>query len=171
MDPVLLGLRVVHVGAAMLWFGGGIVGAFFLAPTADALGKSGQPFMDHLMNRRRMGVFFPIVAALTILAGIGLYWRDSNGLDPTWITSPPGLAFTLGGLAAILSFVLGAILVGPAVAGQTAVRNELAAGDGIPNDEQGRRLADADRRMRLARRFDVPLLLFAAVTMAVGRYL
>jgi hypothetical protein len=81
------------------------------------------------------------------------------------------LAFTLGGLAAILSFVLGAILVGPAVAGQTAVRNELAAGDGIPNDEQARRLADADRRMRLARRFDVPLLLFAAVTMAVGRYL
>ena len=42
-----------------------IIGGFFLQPTAKALGTAGQPFMDHLMKRRGMGLFFPIVAACT----------------------------------------------------------------------------------------------------------
>ena len=37
------------------------------------------------------------------------------------------LAFTVGGLAAIVAFVGGIILIGPSVAAQTAVQNELAA--------------------------------------------
>ena len=81
MDWWLIVLRIVHVGSAMVWFGGAIIGAFFLAPTAAALGKAGQPFMEHVMRRRRLGVLFPIVGALTVLAGAGLYWRDSDGLQ------------------------------------------------------------------------------------------
>ncbi len=131
MDGWLI-LRIVHVGSAMSWFGGAIVAFFFLTPTADTLGRAGQPFMDHLMNRRRLGIFFPIVAALTILSGAALYWRDSDGFQSTWISSPPGLAFTIGGLAAIAAFVAGAVLTGPSVAEQTAVQNELATGDEVP---------------------------------------
>ncbi len=171
MDPTLILLRVVHVGSAMAWFGGAIVGSFFLVPTAQALGTAGQAFMDQLMNCRRLGVFFPIVAALTVLSGAALYWRDSNGLDPTWVSSPSGLAFTIGGLAAIAAFVGGMVLIGPSVAAQTAVRNELAAGDGVPSEAQRRRLERADRRMHLATRIDLPLILLAALTMAIGRYL
>jgi hypothetical protein len=171
MDLLLIGLRIVHVGSAMSWFGGAIVGSFFLGPTADALGRAGQPFMEHLMKRRRMGVFFPIVALLTILSGAALYWRDSGGLQSAWIASPVGLAFTIGGLAAIASFVGGLVLIGPSIAAQVAVQSELAAGDGVPTDAQQQRLAWADGRMRLARRVDLPLLLLAALTMAVARYL
>jgi len=171
MDWLLIVLRVVHIGSAMSWFGGAIIGSFFLGPTADALGRAGQPFMEHLMNRRRMGVFFPIVAALTILSGAALYWRDSGGLQLDWITSAVGLAFTVGGLAAIASFVGGLVLIGPSIAAQTAVQGELAAGDGIPTEVQRQRLEWADRRMRLARRVDLPLLLLAGLTMAVARYL
>jgi hypothetical protein len=155
----------------MIWFGGGIIGGFFLAPTAAALGRAGQPFMDHLMRRRRMGMFFPIVSALTILSGAGLYWRDSGGLQWTWISSPSGLAYTIGGLAAIAAFALGAILVGPSVATQTAVQNELAAGSGVPTELQRQRLERAARQMQLANRIDLPLLLLAGLTMAIGRYL
>ena len=88
MDALLILFRIVHVGSAMSWFGGSIIAAFFLQPTAAALGQAGQPFMDHLMRRRRMGIFFPIVAALTVLAGAALCWRDSAGLQASWITSP-----------------------------------------------------------------------------------
>jgi hypothetical protein len=164
-------LRIVHVGAAMAWFGGAIVGSFFLFPTAEALGAAAGPFMDHLTRRRRMGAFFPIVALLTIVAGAALYWRDSNGLDAAWITSPSGFAFTLGGLAAIVAFVGGMILIGPSVAAQAAVERELVASGSAPNAEQTARLARAAARMRLATRIDLPLLLLAAVTMAIGRYL
>jgi hypothetical protein len=171
MDWWLIFFRVVHVGSAMVWFGGAIVGAFFLAPTAAALGKTGQPFMDHLMRRRGLGVLFPIVGALTVLAGAALYWRDSDGLQSTWVTSPTGLAFAIGGLAAIVSFALGFVLVAPSVALQTAVGNELAASGGEPNAEQRARLERADRLMRLATRVDLPLLLLAGLTMATARYL
>ena len=106
--------RIVHVGSAMMWFGGAIIGGFFLQPTAKALGTAGQPFMDHLMKRRGMGIFFPIVAALAIISGAALYWHDSGGLQRAWITSPTGLAFTIGGLAALVAFVGGLVLIGRA---------------------------------------------------------
>lgn len=171
MDAWLILLRIIHVGSAMVWFGGGILAGFFLQPTADALGKAGQPFMGHLVNRRRMGIFFPIVAGLTILSGGALYWRDSGGLSITWITSPTGLGFTIGAIAAIVAFVLGFILIGPGVAEQTAVQNEVARGDGEPTEGQRRRLERAARRMQLANRIDLPLLLVAGLSMAVARYL
>ena len=170
MDLVVIGLRIVHIGSAMSWFGGAIIGSFFLGPTADALGKAGAPFMEYLLKRRRMGVFFPIVSLLTILSGAALYWRDSDGLQSAWIASPTGLAFTIGGIAAIASFVLGFILIAPSISAQTEVQSQLAP-DGVPTAAQQERLAWADARMRLARRIDLPLLLLAALTMAVARYL
>lgn len=171
MDLVLILARIVHVGGAMLWFGGAIVGAFFLQPTAAALGASAQPFMEHLMRRRRMGVYFPIVAGLTIVSGAILYWRDSGGLQAAWITSGPGIAFTIGGLAAVSTFVGGMLLIGPAIAAQGAVQAELVRGDGIPTEAQRARLVGAEGKLRLANRIDLPLLVIAALTMAVGRYL
>jgi hypothetical protein len=171
MDWWLIVLRLVHVGSAMAWFGGAVVGSFFLQPTAKALGPAAQPFMDALMHHRRMGIFFPIVAGLTIVSGAALYWRDSNGLQTSWITSPTGLTFTVGGLAALAAFFGGLVLIGPSIAQQTAVLAELAAADGVPTDDQRRRLATAEWRMQLANRIDGPLILLAGMTMAIGRYL
>jgi hypothetical protein len=171
MDGWVIVLRIVHVGAAMLWFGGAILSAFFLDPTERALGRQAQPFMEHLMTRRKLGMYFPIVALLTILAGAALYWRASGGLDAAWIGSPPGLAFTLGGLAAIAAFVSGMALIMPAVSVQTAVGAELAASGAEPTAPQRERLAAADRQLRLATWIDMPLLIFAALTMAIARYL
>ena len=171
MDTLLLIFRIIHVGAAMIWFGGAIVSSFFLQPTVDALGAKAGPFMEHLMVRRKMGVMFPVVAALTILSGALLYWRDSNGLQGAWISSPTGLAFTVGGLAAIAAFVLGGILIGPGIAEQTAVRSELASSNAEPTAEQRERLGRADSKLKLASRIDLPLLILAGLTMAVARYL
>ena len=171
MDPLLILLRIVHVGSAMAWFGGAIVGSFFVFRAAEALGPASQPFMDQLVNKQRMGVFFPIVAGLAVVSGAALFWRDSAGLSSAWVTSPPGLAYALGGMAAITAFVGGMVLIGPSVAAQTAVAKELAAAGGVPTAEQRARLERADRRLWLADRIDMPLILLAGLTMAVGRYL
>jgi hypothetical protein len=171
MDWWLIALRILHVGSPMAWFGGAIVGGFFLFPAAKSLGPAGQPFMDQLMKRRRMGVYFPIVAGLAILSGAALYWRDSNGFSSAWVSSTSGLTFAIGGIAAIVAFVGGMILIGPSAADQGAVQRELAASGGEPTDAQRQRLDRADRRMQLANRIDLPLILFAGLTMAIGRYL
>jgi len=118
-----------------------------------------------------MGIVFPVVAALTVLAGALLYWRDSGGLQWAWISSPTGVAYTIGGAAAIASFALGFILVAPSIAEQSAVRKELAASGGAPTQAQEERLRHADRLMRLAGRVDLPLILVAGLTMATARYL
>lgn len=171
MDWWMIGLRVVHVGSGMAWFGGALIGGFFLFPTARALGAGGQPFMDQLMNSRRMGAFFPIVAALAVISGAALYWYDSSGLTSEWVTSPTGIAFAVGGLAAAIAFIGGMVLIGPSVAAETAVRNELAVSGGPPTPAQQERLDRADRRVRLANRIDLPLILVAGLMMAVARYL
>ncbi len=171
MDAVFVIARMVHVVAAMIWFGGAIVSAFFLDPTAKALGPAGQSFMDHLINRRRLGIMFPVVAALTVGSGAIIYWRDSAGLDVAWIASPTGIAFTVGGLAGLAAFAGGAVLIGPSVTDQAAVARELAAGNGVPTAQQRERLERADRRLKLASRLDLPLLIVAALTMALARYL
>ena len=36
MDAWLIVVRIIHVGCAMMWFGGAIIGSFFLQPTAGA---------------------------------------------------------------------------------------------------------------------------------------
>jgi uncharacterized membrane protein len=171
MDWLVIVLRLVHVGSAMAWFGGALVGSFFLAPTAKALGREAQPFMDHLANRRRIGVYFPAVAALTVVSGGAMYWRDSGGLQLSWITTPTGLGFSVGALAGIATFILGGLLVGPSIAAQTAVQNELVQSGGPPTEAQHDRLARADRQMRLANRIDLPLIVTAGAMMAVARYL
>ena len=171
MDWGLIVLRILHVGSAMAWFGGAIFGSLMIQPTVRALGPRAQPFMDYLVGQRRIGVYFPVVAGLTILSGAALYWRDSGGLQLSWITTPTGLAFTIGALAGIASFVLGGILIGPSVAEKTSVQNELAASGGGPSQAQRERLARADRKMHLADRIDLPLLLAAGLLMAVARYL
>jgi uncharacterized membrane protein len=170
VDWWLIALRIVHIGSAMSWFGGALIGSFFLEPTARALGDNGQAFWEHLMRTRRMEIFYPIVAALTVLSGATLYWRDSGGLEWTWVSSPPGLAYTIGGLAAIMALVTGIILIGPSTGEQAAVQAELAASAGAPTEQQRLRLARAEGRIRLATRLNLGLILLAALMMAVGRY-
>jgi len=92
-------------------------------------------------------------------------------LQAAWIASPTGIAFTIGGLAAVAAFVGGLILIGPSLAARTAVQNELTRSGGSPDASQQARLDRADQKMRLANRLDLPLIILAAVTMAVARYL
>ena len=171
MDALLIVLRVVHVGAAMAWFGGAIVGGFFLLP--DRAGaRSGGPAVhgapdeappDGRLLPDRCGADDPR-RGRAVLARLE---RAGLGLDLVAV----GLAFTIGGVAAIVAFVGGMVLIGPSTAEQTAVQKELAASGGAPTRRTTRRLARADRRMRLANRIDLPLILLAGLTMAVGRYL
>jgi hypothetical protein len=171
MDGWLILLRIVHIGAAMSWFGGAIIASFFLTPTAAALGQAGQPFMDHLIHRRRLGIFFPIVAGLRILNGAALYWRDSAGLQSAWITSPSGLAFRGRWTGGDRGLRRRSHPYRPERRRADGDLERLAAGDGVTTEAQRQRLERAGRRLRLASGIDLPLLLIAGLTMAIGRYL
>ena len=96
------------MGAAFVLF-------LFIQPSAKELGPEGQRFMGHLAARKRLPMLIMLSAILTVLAGILLFWRASDGFDVDWISSGPGVAFTVGGLAAITTLALGLAITKPAV--------------------------------------------------------
>lgn len=71
--------------------------------------------MLHLAIRKRVTTIVLWAAGLNVAAGLLLYWRSSDGLRTAWVTSAPGLTFTVGGLAAIAAFSIGLSTVRPTV--------------------------------------------------------
>ncbi len=96
-----------------------------------------------------------------------LYWRDYGGID----TSPTGLAFGLGGLAAIIAWLGGNLLI-PKTLGQLGgIGAEIKATGGPPSDALMARMHATQERLRLIGLVDIVLLVFAVVAMASARYL
>ena len=169
MDWLHIVLRIVHIAAAIFWVGSSVFLHFFVEPTMHSLGPQGGPFMTHMMQTRKLPVFISISGVLTILAGLALYWDDSNGFDPEWITSGPGLGFTVGAIAAILAFVIGVGVVRPRVVRMGALGSAMASGP--PSQEQVQEMGAIQRSLRSISTLNLVLLGIAVVAMAAARYL
>src|SRR5215208_5349272 len=105
MHAELLILRFIHILSAIAWLGSGIFTAFFLIP---AVSTSPTTMMEVLagLRRRRFFAIMPIVATLTILSGLRLLWIDSAGFASSYFVSATGKAFSWGGLAAIVAYIV-----------------------------------------------------------------
>jgi uncharacterized membrane protein len=167
----MLVLRVIHIFGGAFWVGAMLFTVFFLEPSVREAGPDGAKVMQGVM-RRKFLVIMPVVALLTILAGVGLLEQVSGGFHPDWMSSPTGIALSIGAAMAILAFLIGFLVVRPSVAklgplmAQAAQTPDAAA--------KGALLAQAQLlqgRMRVASRVVVLLLTITVVTMAVARYL
>ena len=167
MDIVAIGLRIIHIVSGVFWVGGAAFFFFYLEPAINKLGPDAEKFVDEVINRRKAPIYFVTASTLTVLAGVILYWRDFGGIN----TSPHGLALGLGGVAALIAWLGGNLLI-PRTLGQlTAVVAEIGAAGGPPSAELARRLRATQERLRLIGLIDIVLLVFAVVTMASARYL
>jgi uncharacterized membrane protein len=164
-------LRVVHILVGVFWVGTAIFSFVYLQPAVKELGPTGQQFMGHLVEKKKLSVVILTSAVVTILAGILLYWRDSNGFDLDWITSATGLAFTVGGVAAILAFVFGLILVKPAMDRMGTLGQSIAMSGGPPTDAQVSEMQRLGSRLTLIGQLNLLLLIVAVVAMAAARFL
>lgn len=171
MDVYLIVLRIIHIVAAVFWVGAALLFFFFIQPTAKDLGPQGGPFMGHLTQRRKLPQAITSASAVTVVAGLLLYWESSGGLNRAWIESGPGIGFTVGGLAAIAAFLLGLVAVKPAVTKMGKLGGEVQASGGPPSETQAAELQRLEGRLRVAGNTNVTLLLIAVVAMAIARYL
>lgn len=169
MDLLQVVLRVIHIGAAVVWVGSGVFMFFIVEPTVRALGPQGGAFMAHASEKRKMPVVIGISAILTVLAGLVLYIRDSDGFDPDWITSSVGLSFTIGGIAAILALVIGTAIVRPRAVRLGALAGAMASGQ--PTQQQIQELQALQGSMRSLSILNLALLAVATVAMAGARFL
>lgn len=171
MDLYLIVLRIVHILAGVFWVGSALFFTFLLEPTVTELGPDGAPVMRHLTEKKKMPFVILTTSALTILAGLLLYWRSSGGFDVDWITSSTGLTFTLGGAAAIAAFVMGFVAIRPRVGRMAAIGAEVAAAGGPPSQAQVAELQGIQKALRTIGLTDAVLLIFAVVAMATARFL
>jgi len=171
MDLYMIVLRIVHILAGVFWVGSVAMFFLYVQPTAKALGPAGGPFMTHLLQQKRVPIVLLWCAATTITAGLLLYWRTSGGFDGDWITSATGLAFTIGGLAAIIAFLLGLTIAKPAADRMGALAQAAAAAGGPPSQEQAAQIGALQAKLRAIGLTNLGLLTGAVVLMAIARYL
>lgn len=170
MDIYVIVLRIVHILGGVFWVGAAIVFFYFLEPTAHALGPQGQPFIKHVVDKRRLPIYIVAANLLTVLSGVLLYWRDSGGFRLDWITSPPGIGFTIGGIAAIVATVVGVGFIRPTVEKFGALGDRLATAGRPPTDEEMGEVHALQGALRRFGGIDLAFLTVAVLTMATARY-
>ncbi|MBA2444511.1 MAG: hypothetical protein H0V49_04180 [Nocardioidaceae bacterium] len=167
MDTLAIALRIVHILSGVLWVGGTALFFLYIEPTINKLGPDAEKFIDELINRRKAPIYFVTISTLTVVAGVILYWRDFGGIN----TSPYGLALGLGGLAAIIAWLGGNLVIPQTLGKVSAIAAEIRAAGGPPSGEGMARMHAVQQRLRLIGTIDLVLLVFAVVAMASARYL
>jgi hypothetical protein len=160
-------LRILHVGAGVLWAGGALTMAFFIGPTIAATAEAGKQFAAHLMTKLRFHIFMSIVAGTTVLAGAILYWIDSEGFSSSWVNSSAGIGFGIGAGFGLIAFVSGAIF-GDALAKLSKIGSQIK---GNPTSEQLGQLQALQKRIATAAPIHIVCMIIAILFMAMARYL
>ena len=170
MDPVIVTMRLLHVVLGVFWAGSLIFFAMFLVPSVRDAGPDGAKVMAALQRRRFLDVM-PVVAALTILSGLWLYWRMSGGFNWAWITSSTGLALGIGGVIAVVAFGIGVDVMRPAALRAGAIAKQMATSpEGPDRDAQLAQVQQLRQRSAKAGRVVAALLFVTTALMAVARY-
>jgi uncharacterized membrane protein len=169
MNTLTLLLRITHIVAGILWAGGAMIFFLFIEPSARSTGTEGQKFMGYLMTQKRFSKFMGAMSLLTILGGAALYYRLGN-VNWSWVTTGPGVGFTIGALAGISAFAAGNVLVAPRAEKMGKLSQEIQANGGSASPEQAARLGQLEKEMVLAGKLDFLLIAIAVLTMATARY-
>jgi hypothetical protein len=164
-------LRIVHIFSGVFWAGGTFFLLGVITPAVQFAGADGGKFMQHVVRQGRMSRVQGIAAGLTVVAGLLLYWRTSGHLNPAWITSGPGLALTVGGLAGLAAAAYGGAAVGGTASRMGKLAQEVHDAGGPPGQEQMAELQRLGARLGSAGQVTAGLLVIALLGMSISQYL
>jgi uncharacterized membrane protein len=167
-DQVLMmGLRLLHIGAGVFWVGSVFFLNFFAFPAIQAAGADGPRFTGLLMRDGRVQRAMIHAGIVTILAGLVIYGRFVMQTQGAWARSAPAMGYGVGAVASIVAFVIGITVNAPA-----ARRLQAIGGTGAQlTAEQRDEAARIRSRMASASRITLWLLIIAVISMAISRYL
>jgi hypothetical protein len=168
--PMIYIMRLIHIVGGVLWVGGAVITAAFFVPSVRAAGPAGAPVMQQLVQVRKLPIFFIGTGFLTILSGIGLYWRASGGFSNGWMQSGAGMTFGIGGLSALIALLIGLIVAAPAGKRAGELGAQIASGGKPPTPEQLAEMQRLSARTGKAGAWAGVFLLIAAAAMSVARY-
>ena len=166
MDYLKIILRMIHIFGGVFWVGTGLFSTFFLTPAINAAGDSGRQVLQLLMVRGRLAARISAAAGLTILAGILLYWIDTDGFSSAWSRSGPGIGFGIGAAFGLLGFIFG-FFVGQVNKALASLSSDLK---GKPTPEQAAKLAGLKNSQSTNSLISTVSLILATLFMAAARY-
>jgi uncharacterized membrane protein len=155
---MVLLMRLLHILTGIFWVGTMMFNTAFLFPALKDAGPDAAKVGVALTNRR-FPVIMPIVALVTILSGLWLFWHDSGGFQEPFMQSHMARALSFGAACAIVAFIIGVVVVRPAMV------QAMALAQSNPQRAQVLRV-----RADVVGRVVTALLVLAAAAMAVARY-
>ena len=167
MNYYLLVLRILHIGAGAFWVGAALSFAFIIKPALKEKDGTGQKFFDYLVTKKRFGTDSAGAGGMAGVAGILLYWHDSQGLTSGWMHSGAGIGFTTGAVLGLIAFIFG-VLTDRQLKAMAELREQF--GD-IPSEEQTSELQLLDKRVTTNLNICAITLTLSVWIMAVARYL
>lgn len=173
MDPTLKTvLRVIHILSAVFWSGGTLFMVSVISPAAAETAPDSGKMMGRVAVRFRRAA--TIAGILALAAGLTLYYF-SSGLAggggsawSAWFGTKVGLWLSIGALAGLLAFVVGAAVVGPVSGRIVALGGKIAASGGPPSQEDGAEMARLQGTMNSASRIGAILFVIAILGMAAA---
>lgn len=171
MDYMLIGLRLIHIVCGVFWAGTLIFMAMFFFPSVNDAGPDGGKVVAALQRRGFLNIM-PAIAILTVLSGLVMFWRLSDGFQNGWMQSPTGTTLSIGALAAIVALGLGLAILRPRALRVSALMQELASAPAGPErDAKMATVQTLRASTTLAGRWIAVFLAIATVCMAVARYI
>ena len=167
---MMIALRIIHIVLGVFWAGGAFFAAMFLVPSVRASGPAAGPVMRELMEVRKFPIYALSFGLLTVLSGLWMYWHDNSISNGSFAKSHAGMTYGLGAIAAILTLVVGATIMGPTSNKMAKLMGEIAAQGSPPNPQQQEMIKQFQGRLALGTRLASMLLGITVVTMAIGRY-
>lgn len=166
----LIVLRLVHVVASVCWAGGGFIFFLFVEPTAKALAPTGMQFVDHMVTKRRFSIFMVISSTLTLLSGALLLWQYASSDFLSYVSTGPGLGFTIGSVTGMIVYFIGMFGVNPRAIKLAKIDKAIRAAGSPPTPAQGAELSKLNREMSALSLADFVLVVLSLVLMGTARY-
>jgi uncharacterized membrane protein len=170
MHAEILVLRLLHVLGGMAWVGFATYNTFFLIPAFGEAGPAAAPVFASL-QKRRLFIILPALAAVTILSGVRLLMITSNGFDAAFFGTRMGLALAGGGLMALLGFIVGMFITRPAMEKAGALSAKRASASADEQRTLDAQIARSRAVGATSSLWATVLMLVSAAAMAVARYL
>jgi uncharacterized membrane protein len=160
-------LRIIHIVGGVIWVGGTLIMTFFIGPTVSATDEAGQRFVGHLMNNLKFSNRMAAASGATVLAGVILYWIDSQGFTSAWMTSGAGRGFGIGAAFALIGFVYG-MLIGRTTKAMAQLGAQM---QGNPSSAQLAQLQTIRKQQATYSIISTVTLLLSVIFMSIARYL
>lgn len=167
MNYYLLFLRFLHIGAGVFWVGNTLLLAFVITPALRETKGLGLKFVDYLITKKRFGTDSAGAGGMAGLAGLLLYWHDSQGLTSAWMQSSAGIGFAIGAVLGLIAFIFG-ILTDRKLKVMATLREQFGESS---TDEQLSHLQALGKQQRTYLNICAGTLTLSVWVMALSRYL